>query len=57
MGVSVVTTSGNPDRIQALAEIDGLPDLTKEEIDEVTEAGKTIHFRYYSVSSSHNARL
>ena len=49
MGVSVVTTSGNADRIKALADIDGLPDLTSEEMDEVTEAGKTIHFRYYSV--------
>ena len=49
-GVPVVTTSGNPERIKAIAGLDGAPDLSAEEINEINETGKTFHFRYYSVS-------
>jgi len=47
-GVVVVTSSGNPDRIKALGEIATLPDLLeKDEIEEITRVGKTIHYRFY----------
>jgi len=47
-GVVVVTTSGNPDRIKNLGKIATLPDLlTKEEIEEITAVGKTIHYRNF----------
>jgi diketogulonate reductase-like aldo/keto reductase len=47
-GVVVVTASGNPDRIKALGEIATLPDLLeRDEIEEITRVGKTIHYRYY----------
>ncbi|WVO17897.1 hypothetical protein L204_105595 [Cryptococcus depauperatus] len=45
--VVAVTTSKTPERIHKLIEIDGLPDLTKEELDEITQVGKTYHYRYY----------
>ena len=47
-GVVAVTASGNPDRIKGLGEIATLPDLLeKEEVDEITHFGETIHFRFY----------
>ena len=47
-GVVVVTASGNLDRLMGLGKIATLPDLlTKDEIDEITAVGKTIHYRYY----------
>lgn len=51
-GVPVVTTSGNPDRIQKLAELDTLPDLLPEEVEEINKAGRSVHYRYYVVSLS-----
>lgn len=46
-GVSAVTTSGNPENIKKLAFVDSLPDLTKEEIQEIDTVGRKIHFRHY----------
>ncbi|WVO17849.1 hypothetical protein L204_105547 [Cryptococcus depauperatus] len=46
-GVVAVTTSKTPERIQKLADVDGLPDLTKDELEEITRVGKTRHFRHY----------
>ncbi|GAW00692.1 conjugated polyketone reductase C1 [Lentinula edodes] len=49
MGVVAVTASGNEERIKLLAEISYLPEniLTKEEVQEITSVGKTVHFRHY----------
>jgi len=48
-GVVVVTASGTPQRIQGLGEIATLPDLLeKEEVEEITRVGKTIHYKFYT---------
>ncbi|KAJ3504225.1 hypothetical protein NLJ89_g8049 [Agrocybe chaxingu] len=48
-GVVAVTASGNPDRIKSLGEIATLPDLLeRNEIEEITNVGKTVHFRFYT---------
>jgi hypothetical protein len=47
MGVVAVTASGNPENIKQLALAQTLPDLTPAEVEEITAAGKTIHFRHY----------
>ncbi|WVF70607.1 hypothetical protein IAT40_005399 [Kwoniella sp. CBS 6097] len=46
-GAVAVTTSTNAGRIKKLAEVDGLPNLTSEEVKEIEEAGKKVHFRHY----------
>lgn len=46
-GVVAVTASGNEERIKKLAAIQSLPELTKEEIAEIEEVGRKIHFRAY----------
>jgi diketogulonate reductase-like aldo/keto reductase len=46
--VVVVTASGNPDRIKGLAETLSLPDLKKEEVEEIEKVGRSIHFRHYA---------
>ena len=47
-GVGVVTTSGNPGRITNLGRIANLPNLlTKEEIEEISAVGRTVHYRYF----------
>jgi diketogulonate reductase-like aldo/keto reductase len=49
MGVVTVSASKNPKRIKWLAEVAKLSGdmLTDEEVNEITEVGKTIHFRHY----------
>jgi diketogulonate reductase-like aldo/keto reductase len=49
-GVPIVTTSGNPERIKAIADLDEAPGLSSEDMKAIDEAGKSFHFRYYSVS-------
>lgn len=44
-GVVVVSTSAKEKNIQKLAETQGLPDLTKEEVEEVEAVGRKIYFR------------
>lgn len=46
----VVVSSSKEDRIPALFGVDSVPDLTKEEVDEITAVGEKIHFRHYKVS-------
>jgi diketogulonate reductase-like aldo/keto reductase len=46
-GVSAVTTSANEGRIKAMASTEQLPDLTKEDMDEIEQMGRKIHFRHY----------
>ncbi|KAF7969467.1 hypothetical protein HWV62_27251 [Athelia sp. TMB] len=51
-GVVAVTASGSPEHIKELAEVGRIATekgdlLTKEEVEEITETGKTIHFRGY----------
>jgi diketogulonate reductase-like aldo/keto reductase len=48
-GVVAVTTSGNPDNIKKLVEVDSLPDLTDAELKEIEEVGRKVHFRHYKV--------
>jgi diketogulonate reductase-like aldo/keto reductase len=54
MGVVAVSASGNPDNIKRLATtFSALPDLTSEEVDEISAAGRAVHFRgYVSVTFS-----
>ncbi|WVQ70962.1 hypothetical protein IAR50_000487 [Cryptococcus sp. DSM 104548] len=47
-GAVALTTSKNEDRIKGFAAFDELPDLTAEEVKEITDVGKTFHFRYYT---------
>ena len=46
-GVVAVTTSKNPKNIIKMAETEGMRDLTKEEIKEIEEAGRKVHYRRY----------
>lgn len=47
-GAIAVTSSKAPDRIKLLGEISTLPDLLeKSEIEEISNVGKTVHFRHY----------
>lgn len=46
-GVVAVTTSTNPDNIKKIADVNSLPDLTADEIKQIDDAGKQVHFRYY----------
>ncbi|WWD17901.1 hypothetical protein CI109_102346 [Kwoniella shandongensis] len=46
-GVVAVSTSGKEENIKTLAEVDGLPDLTQDEIKEIEETGRKVHFRHY----------
>jgi diketogulonate reductase-like aldo/keto reductase len=47
--IPIVTASGSIERIPALAAVEQLPDLTPEEVEEITEVGKKVHFRHYRV--------
>ncbi|WWC99666.1 hypothetical protein V866_006570 [Kwoniella sp. B9012] len=48
-GVVAVTTSTKENNIKKIVQVDNeLPDLTKEEIDEIESAGRKIHFRNYA---------
>ena len=45
--VAPITTSGNPKNIQKMVDIESVRDLTKEEMDEIDQAGRKIHYRKY----------
>lgn len=45
MGVNIVTTSGSPANIDKLASIDRMEPLSRAEVDEITQAGRRIHWR------------
>lgn len=49
-GVVAVTTSKNEQRIKGLADVEHLPDLTAEEMEEIEKIGRSHHYRYYIVS-------
>jgi diketogulonate reductase-like aldo/keto reductase len=46
--VVAITTSGNSDRIKQLAKVQELPNLTKEEVEEIDAVGAKYHYRYYT---------
>jgi hypothetical protein len=46
-----VSASGNPENIKNIALVQSLPDLSPEEVKEIEDVGKTLHFRHY-VSNS-----
>ncbi|GAA5824516.1 hypothetical protein JCM11251_000455 [Rhodosporidiobolus azoricus] len=46
-GVVAVTASGNEERIKKLAAVQSLPDLTKEEVEEIESLGRKVYFRAY----------
>lgn len=46
-GVVAVTASGNEGRIRKMKRTMELPDLREEEVREIEEAGKRVHFRAY----------
>ena len=51
-GVVAITTSSNEGRIQKMAGVSKLEDLTDEEMEEIDRVGRGIHFRAYAVSAS-----
>ncbi|WWC66606.1 uncharacterized protein I206_100509 [Kwoniella pini CBS 10737] len=46
-GVVAVTSSRNPDNLKKFKDIDELPDLKPEEVKEIEQVGRKIHFRHY----------
>ncbi|WRT64123.1 uncharacterized protein IL334_001052 [Kwoniella shivajii] len=46
-GVVAVTTSTKVKNIEKIVQVDTLPDLTQEEIKEIEETGRKVHFRNY----------
>ncbi|KAK8865913.1 hypothetical protein IAR55_001061 [Kwoniella newhampshirensis] len=46
-GAVAVTTSTREENIKTLASVDGLPDLTADEIKEIEETGRKVHYRHY----------
>ncbi|CEQ41299.1 SPOSA6832_03014 [Sporobolomyces salmonicolor] len=46
-GVVAVTASGNAERIKKLSQTQELPNLTKEEVEEIEAAGRQIYYRAY----------
>jgi diketogulonate reductase-like aldo/keto reductase len=51
-GVVAITTSSNEGRIQKMAGVSKLEDLTDEEMEEIDRVGRGVHFRAYAVSAS-----
>lgn len=52
-GVVAVTTSGNPDNVRKMADLESLGEkgkLSQEEMKEIEEVGKKVYFRGYKVS-------
>ena len=47
-----ITTSSNEGRIQKMAGVSKLKDLTDEEMEEIDRVGRGVHFRAYAVSAS-----
>jgi diketogulonate reductase-like aldo/keto reductase len=46
-GAVAVSASGNPDNIKKLGIVAGLPDLTHQEVEEISAAGRKVHYRFY----------
>ena len=55
-GVVAVTASGNEGRIQKLSDVQALPDLQSEEVEEIEKVGRKYHFRAY-VSGSRSSTV
>ncbi len=49
-----VTGSHTPERMKRQADVQGLPDITKEEVDEVDKAGLQVYARKYSEHYAHD---
>jgi len=54
-GVVAITTSSNDGRIQKMAGVGKLEDLTDAEMKEIDKVGRGIHFRSYAVSVTSSA--
>jgi diketogulonate reductase-like aldo/keto reductase len=46
-GVVCITSSGDPGRIARMADTQKVRDLTPEEIQEIDQAGRKVHFRHW----------
>lgn len=46
-GAIAVSASANPRNIEKMASTQRLPDLTAEEVDEIEQLGRKVHFRAY----------
>ena len=46
-GAVALTSSSKEERIRDIANVEGLPDLTKEEIYEIDSVGRKVHYRAY----------
>ena len=44
-GVVAITSSSKDENIKKLGEIDTLPDLTRDEMNEIERVGRTVHYR------------
>jgi len=55
-GVVAITTSSSEGRIQKMAGVSRLEDLTDGEMEEIDRVGRGVHFRSYAVSLSSAAR-
>ena len=51
-----ITTSSNEGRIQKMAGVSKLEDLTDGEMEEIDKVGRGVHFRSYAVSFCSAAR-
>lgn len=50
--IGAITTSSKKERIQGYAAIDTFPDLTPEEVEAISQAGRNCHYRYYNAHVS-----
>jgi hypothetical protein len=55
-GAVAVSASGSPENIKQIALTQGLPPLAPEEVQEISDAGRKIHFRHYVRVESAGAR-
>jgi diketogulonate reductase-like aldo/keto reductase len=55
-GVVAVTASKTPANLKRIVETEELPDLTAEEVEEIEQAGRKVHFMHYDVSLPDNCK-
>jgi diketogulonate reductase-like aldo/keto reductase len=46
-GVVALTSSTKPENLQKMVDTEGLPDLSKEDMEEIDSVGRSVHFRAY----------
>jgi diketogulonate reductase-like aldo/keto reductase len=51
-GAVAVTTSTRSETIRKLAGLEGQDDLTAQDMADIEEAGRSVHFRFYTVGAA-----